>query len=367
MKMRQGRKQAPAGVEERLLTTLRNWVESVFFSTLIKKMEQSGIKKGSITAKVISANLLHHKVKKSFSILASFPHTPAHLYDAKATLTSSWKLATPSGTVHRIIRFEVKAEICLADWEGVTDFGVESIVVEGSDLVFVTLKGVVFRKVDRSDISTWGKKALSSLVFSDTVQEIAYFILLHISPPLFNFLSQKIAEIENALIHTLTTLPPLRVDIVGDIYTYRVKEVSRRAIKIYGCSLLLATYDEVRGEWVERPEDILKVIVDGILEREKNGEVSDVAIRVAVRIAIIEWDSLNRDVSLRCEMGIVVVLGGEREIRSFLRTLPEFPTVLQMRVEKNIAGVERFFDKAVEALSSGEIEKLIRKAIESSR
>jgi len=364
--MRQGRKQASTEVEKRLISALQNWVESVFFPTLIETMKKSGVKDGSLTAKVLSTNLLHHKVKKSFSILATFPPTPARLYDAEATLTSSWELTTPRDTVRRTIHFKVKAEICLADWEGVADFDVEDIVVEGSDLVFVTLGRVVFRKVGHSEISTWGKKALSRLAFSDTVQRIGYFILLHISSSLSNFLSQKAAEIETALIRTLATLPPLRVKVQGSVYTCRVKEVSRRAIKIYDCSLWPVTYDEVRGEWVKRPEDELMVIVDGILEREKDGKVSDVPIRVVVHLGITEWDSLNRDVSLECEMGIVVVLGGEREIRSFRRTFPVFHTVLQMRVEKSIAEVERFFDKAVEALSSEEIEKLIRKAIESS-
>jgi len=348
-------KMASAEVERRLLAVLQNWVETVFFPMLIEKMRKGGIKGGTLTAKVISTNLLQYKVGKSFTALNPNDLITVHIYEAEATLTSSWELTTPSGTVHRIIYFKVKAEICLTEWEGVTNFKVEDIVVEGSDFRCTTLSPVVQREVSRY-IRALGGEAFSRMLFDeDAVKQIAYFLLLHFLPSTYNFLSQKAAEIEHALIRTLTTLPPLRVEVQGSVYTYRVKGVDRRAIKTFGSSV----FTTMRG--VEYIEDELKVKVNGVVEKEKEGKVRNAPISVTVCVTITEQDGGERETRLvgKMRMEIKWVWGVEESSRP--RTTVESHEVLEMEVEKSKESIEQFFTKVVEAINAEEIEGLIRR------
>jgi len=346
-------KMAPQEVKKRLLSTLQNWVGTVFFPKLIVTMKKSGIKEGSLTAKVISTNLSQYTAKDSIEILSSTTSTTASIYDAKATLASLWELTAPSGTVRRIIHFEVKAEICLADWEGVADFRVDGIVVEGSDFQCTYFNPVVRHRVSHHEISKQGKEALSLVEFDEeAVQEIAYFILLHFLPPIYDFLSQKAAEIENALIRTLATLPPLPLEFQGRVYTFKVKNVSKRAIKTFG-STVSVTEDS------EYTEDELKVIVEGVLE--ENGMVREISFRIVVFVTLMEWRKRDGEANMvgRMNMGLNWVEG--RGFPSPLQTLMHLHKVLEMEVENSKEGIEQFFAKVVEAINVEEIKKLIRK------
>ena len=350
--MWQRKRLTSAEAKKRLLSALQNWVETVFFSALIEKMRESGVTEGSLTAKVTHATLLQHIMKKSFTIFSPTTATTAHLYDAEATLSSLWELTTPSGTVRRTIHFKVRAKICLADWEGVTDFEVESIEVEGSDFLCGILREVVSQSVEHSEIRTQGEKALSLLKFDeDGVREVAYFILLHFLPSAYNFLSQKAAEIENALIHTLTTLPPLSIEFLDGTYTYKMKDVSRKAIKTFG------SITTIREDW-EFFADELKVIVEGVWEGE--GRERELLIRVVVLVTLRERRRRGEETQRMGGMEIEVGWVWGREF-SPPYSPPHTRIVLNMKVENTKESIEQFFTKVVEAINSGEIERLIRK------
>jgi len=350
--MQQERKQTSTEVEKRLISTIQNWAETVFFPTLIEKMRESGIKEGSITAKVISTNLSQYTPKDYIEILPPTTSSTTHLYDAKATLTSLWELTTPSGTVRRTIHFKVKAEIFLADWEGVLDFEVEDIAVEGSDFQCTSLGVLLRQRVTYASIRSMGKEALSLIEFNnETVQQIVNFILLHLLPATYNFLSQKAMEIENALIRTLATLPPLPLEFRDRVYTYKVKNVSRRTIKTFGSIVSVSKYSEYT-------EDDLKVIVDGVLEG--NGTPREILFRIIVFVTLMEWRNRDGKVNMvgDVKIGANWAWGGE--------LLPPPPTVvhlhkvLEMEVENSKEGIEQFFTKVVEAINVEEIEKLMR-------
>ena len=350
--MQQRRKLAPQKVERRLLTTLQNWVESVFFPLLIEKMEKNGIKEGSLTAKVTSANLLQHAMVSSFTIPAPTTSSVAYIYYTKATLSSLWELTTPSGTVSRTIHFMVRAEVCLANWKGVTDFEVANIMVEGSDFQCTTRAAVVQRKVFHSDIRTQGKNALSLMKFDeDAVKQIAYFLLLHFFPPIYNFLSQKAAEIENALIHTLTTLPPLSVEFLDGVYTYKMQDVSRRTIKTF-VSKFFTTKDS------ERSEDELTVTVEGVWKGDRK-EIA-LSIRVVVFVTLVERRSGDGEANMVGRMKMGIDWSWAEGFTSPPQTVAQTHLILEMGVENTKKGIEQFFAEVVEAINAEKIGKLLR-------
>ena len=338
-------------VERRLLSTLQNWVETVFFTMLIEKMGKGGIKEGSLTARVFHANLLQYKRWSSFTIQSPTTSSVAYIYYAEAILSSSWVLTAPSGIILRTIHFRVKAEVCLTNWEGVLDFRVEDIVVEGSDFHCSHLNSVVHHRVSHHEVSKQGKEALSLIEFDeDAVQQIANFLLLHFLPPIYNFLSKKAAEIENALIRILTTLPPLSVEFRSGVYLYKVKEVNRRAIKTYGSKV------STTGN-AERWEDELMVVVEGVWEGD--GDVKEMWIRVAVFVTLMEWRSKDGRVNVVGKMKMGVDREWGREFLSPPGVVVKLHNVLEMRVENSKEGVEQFFAKVIGAINEEEIRKLI--------
>jgi len=350
--MRQGRKQTSTEVEKRLISALQNWVESVFFPMLIERMKKSGIKEGSLTAKVVRTNLLQYEMWSSFTIQSSPTSSTAYLYDAEATLTSSWEMTAPGGTVPRTIHFKVEAGICLADWEGVTDFKIVNLVVEGSDLQCASSGKVVRRKVILSEILTQGKEALSFMEFNEgAVQQIAYFILLHFLPSVYNFLSQKAAEIENALIHTLTTLPPLSVEFLDGTYTYKMQDMSRRAIKTF-VSKVFTTQDS------ERSEDELTVTVEGVWKGDR--KTIALSIRVVVFVTLVERRSGDGEANMVGRMKLGINWSWTGGFTSPPQTVGPTHLILEMGVENSKEGIEQFFAEVVEAINAEKIGKLLR-------
>jgi len=351
--MQQERKQTSTEVEKRLISTIQNWVESVFFPMLIERMKKSGIKEGSLTAKVVRTNLLQYEMWSSFTIQSSPTSSTAYLYDAEATLTSLWELTTPSGTVPRTIHFKVEAGICLADWEGVTDFKIVNLVVEGSDFLCTSLRRVVLRKVTPSDIRTQGKEAFSLLEFADyALHKIVHFILLHLLPPIYNFLSQKAMEIENAIIRTLATLPPLPLEFQDRVYTYKVKNVSRRAIKTFDSIVSVSKSSE-------HTEDKLEVIVEGVLEG--NGMPREILFKIIVYVTLMEWRSRGGKVKMVGNVKIGVNWVWEGELLPPPPLVVYLYDVLEMKVENSKEGIEQFFTKVVEVINVEEIKKIIEK------
>jgi len=358
--MRRRTEKSDIGVRNRLLSAILAWTQDKFLPSILRAIEEVDKNNSPARASVGYIDILHYDEIKPFDTASP------RLYYTKATLSTLWRMITPSGSVTLTIHFIVAAKVCVAEgWEGVTNFEIEDIKVEGSDISCGRIGRVTLREIYLSEIKEQGKEALSRLEPDAGIASIiAQFILLHLSTPLHRLLSLKTGEIASTLIHLLNTLPPIEVKTSlrkkdTPKIVCKIKEVARGAKKVFAP---ITTVWERGGEvWVESK---LMVVVRGVMEEEKEGVVKEIKFGVVANITLTSPTDKKEGKMLEGKFDLGID-GEEMGSTSRPRTLGGTYTVFTEIIEASVEGLQRFLDKVIRAIREEEIEKLIKLMYES--